>query len=258
MRRLLRADLYRMYHNKKIGIAVLSMVSVAGMMIMMQYTAMDYEVPLSRVVFLPMTFFGLATAAFIGFFVGEDFSEGTMRNKIVAGNKRSHIYMSQMISTWTSCVTLYVITILLTVGVSLPLFAHDVSGGMIAIYFGLGCLTVLAMGSLFCMISMLIGNRSVAITVCMGLAFVMLFLCLHTNQIITQQPYKDGVLNLHYVDGAKRVVYELIHDLNPMGQIAQLSEMKYLSPVRWIMVDVLWLTASLGVGSFVFGKKDIR
>lgn len=258
MRRLLGADLYRMFHSKKIGIALLAMLGVAGMMIMMQHTAMDYEVPLSRVIFLPMTFFGLASAAFIGFFVGEDFSDGTVRNKIVAGSRRSDIYMSQMISTWTACMVLYAITIFLTVSVSLPLFAHDVTSGEIAIYFGLGCLTVFAMGSLFCMISMLIGNRSVAITVCMGLAFVMLFLCLHTNQIIAQSPYKDGVLNPHYVDGGKRIFYELIHDLNPMGQIAQLSEMKYLSSVRWIMMDVVWLIASLGVGTLVFAKKDIR
>ncbi len=258
MRRLLGADLYRMYHNKKIGIALLAMVAVAGMMIMMQHTAMDYEVPLSRVIFLPMTFYGLVSAAFVGFFVGEDFSEGTVRNKIIAGSRRSDIYMSHLICVWSASLVLYLLTILLTVGAGLPLFAHDVTGGEIATYFGLGCLTVIAISSIFCMISMGIGNRSVAITVCMGLAFVMLFLCLHTNQILAQQPYKDGVLNLHYVGGWKRIAYEWLHDLNPMGQIAQLSEMKYLSPIRWIVTDIAWMLIAMGFGSLVFMKKDIR
>ncbi|MBE5880773.1 MAG: hypothetical protein E7289_00460 [Lachnospiraceae bacterium] len=258
MRRLLGADLQRMYHNKKIWIALFSMLLVAGMFVVMQYTAMDYEVPLSRVIFLPMTFYGLAAAAFIGFYVGEDFSEGTVRNKIIAGSRRSDIYMSHMICVWTAGLLLFALTTFLTVSVSLPLFESDVAGAEVAMYFGLGCLTVLAMGSVFCMISMGIGNRSVAVTVCMGLAFVMLFLCLHTNQIIAQQPLKNGVLNPHYVDGWKRMFYEWLHDVNPMGQIAQLSEMKYLNPLRWIVLDVIWMFVSLGAGSIVFVKKDIR
>ena len=258
MRRLLRADMYRLYHNKKIWIALLAMLAAAGMMIMMQYTAMDYEVPLSRVLFLPMTFFGLVLAALTGFYAGEDFSEGTVRNKIVAGNKRSHIYCSQMLGIWAATLILYAITITVTVSVGLPLFSHDVGAKEIAFYFALGMMAVLAMGSLFYVVSMCIGNRSVAVTVCMALAFVMLFLCLHTNQILAQQPYKDGVANLHYVSGAKRICYELLHDINPMGQIAQLSEMKCLNAFRWIAVDVIWLIGTCAAGILVFGKKDIK
>lgn len=258
MRRLLRADLYRLYHNKKIWIALLAMLAAAGMMITMQYTSMDYEVPLSRVIFLPMTFFGLVIAALVGFFAGEDFSEGTVRNKIVAGNGRRHIYYSQMLSVWTATLFIYVVTIGVTVSVGLPLFAHDVGAKDVAAYFALGIMTVLAMGSLFYVISMCIGNRSVAVTVCMALAFMMLFLCLHTNQILAQQPYKDGVVNLHYVSGAKRICYELLHDINPMGQIAQLSEMKCLNVFRWIAVDFIWLIGTCAAGILVFGKKDVK
>nr|MBQ8253576.1 ABC transporter permease subunit [Lachnospiraceae bacterium] len=258
MRKLLRADLYRMYRNKKIWIALLAMFSAAGMMISMQYSGMDYEVPLSRVIFLPMTFFGLVIAAYVGFYAGEDFSDGTVRNKIVTGNRRRDIYVSQLVGVWSASLVLYILTVLVAVSVGLPLFACDVGIKEVSMYFILGCFTVLAMGSIFYLISMCIGNRSVAITVCMGLAFLMLFLCLHTNQILAQSQYKNEVLNPHYVSGVKRICYELLHDMNPMGQIAQLSEMKYLSPVRWIVSDVLWLLAAHGIGTVVFGKKDIR
>lgn len=258
MRRLLRADMYRMYHNKKIVIAYFAMAAVAGMMIMMQYTAMDYAVPLSRVIFLPMTFYGLVAAAFVSFFVGEDFSEGTVRNKIVAGNRRSHIYLSQLFCVWTASLLLYLLTLLLTVSVSLPMFEKNVTGGEIVSFAVYGCFTVLAIGSIFCLISVCIGNRSVAVTVCMGMAFFMLFLCLHTNQIIAQSPYKDGIVNSHYIEGGKRLFYELVHDINPMGQIAQLSEMKLLNPIRWIGADIVWICLAIIVGCMCFGKKDIR
>lgn len=258
MRRLLRADLYRLYHNKKIWIALFAMLAVAGMMITMQYTAMDYKVPLSRVIFLPMTFFGPVLAALVGFYAGEDFSEGTVRNKIVAGNKRSGIYTSQILCVWTASILLYMVTTCLTVSIGLPLFAHDVGATEIICYFCLGILTVLAMGSLFFVITVCVGNRSVAVTVCMALAFLMLFLCLHTNQVLAQQPYKNGVVNLHYVSGTKRIFYELLHDINPMGQIAQLSEMKCINAARWIVLDMVYIIGIFFGGILVFQKKDIR
>ena len=205
-----------------------------------------------------MTFFGLVLAALVGFYAGEDFSEGTVRNKIVTGNQRSHIFVSQMLCVWSAALTIYVLTVLLTVCTGVPLFAHDVGAKEIMSCFGLGCLTVLAMGSLFYLITMWIGNRSVAVTICMGMAFVMLFLCLHTNQTLMQQPIKDGVANIHYVSGAKRICYELLHDINPMGQIAQLSEMKYLNAFRWILTDIVWMLFSAVAGTYIFNKKDIR
>lgn len=258
MSRLLRSDFYRMYHNKKIWLCAAAMITIAIFFIVMQYSAMDYTVAFSRVIFLPMTFYGIVTPALISVFVGDDFSDGVIRNKIVAGRKRSSIYMSNLLCVWSACVLLYTVTVAVTVGIGINFFENDVVLADFLTCFVLGLFTGVAFGSIFCMLSMLIGEKATSVMVCMGLAFGMLFLCLHTNQIIVQEQYKNGVQNLHYVSGMRRIVYEILHDFNPYGQAAQLSSMEYLNPLRWVVADVFWVVAAMGLGIVLFRRKDIK
>ena len=94
MRKLLSADAFRIFRSKWFWLCLVGMLALAGAFITMQYTAMDYTVPLSRVIFLPMSFYGMAVAALVALFVGEDFHDGFIRNKIIAGHTRSAIFAS--------------------------------------------------------------------------------------------------------------------------------------------------------------------
>lgn len=258
MSKLLRADFYRMYYNKRLWLCVSAMIMAAIFFIIMQYSAMDYVVPFSRVIFLPMTFYGIATAALISFFVGDDFSDGVIRNKIVAGRSRSSIYLSNLICACSACVLVYMLTVGVTIAIGINLFENDVTLADFLKFFMLGLFSSLAFGSIFAMISMLNCNKVTSVMICMGLSFGMLFLCLHTNQILMQQQYKNGVLNPHFVDGIKRMVYEILQDINPFGQVAQLSSMTCLSAIRWIGLDVFWMIVAVGFGNLLFVRKDIR
>lgn len=257
MSRLLYADLYRMYCKKRFWLFVASMIVLALMFIIMQYTAMDYVVSLDRVLFLPMSFYGVVIAALISLFVGDDFSDGVIRNKLIAGRHRSSIYMSNLVACWTACLTIYFFTIITTVGVGIHFFENNVTLENLFVFLILGLFTCMALGSVFCMLSMLLANKATSVMVCMGLAFCMLFLCLHTNQILMQQEYKNGVLNPHFVNGIWRVLYGILHDINPMGQVAQLSAMEYFNSFRWICCDVFWVLVGVVFGNIVFQRKNI-
>lgn len=258
MNRLLYADLYRMYGKKRFWAFAIAMFGVGVMFILMQYTAMDYEVALDRVIFLPMSFYGMIAAALVSFFVGEDFSDGVIRSKLIAGRSRSSVYFSNLFTVGTAGLALYFWMVGLMVGMGIFLFENNVTGEEFMKMLGLGALTCLAMCSLFGMISMLKGEKATSVMVCMAVAFTMLFLCLHTHQIIVQPEYKDGVLNPHFARGIRRFLYEILHDLNPMGQAAQLSAMDCLNPWRWVICDVFWIVMGIGVGNICFQKKDIR
>jgi hypothetical protein len=91
----------------------------------------------------------------------------------------------------------------------------------------------------------------------MGMAFGMLFLALHTNSILVQEEYKDGILNPHYISGIKRVVYEILHDINPCGQAAQLSTWEVLHPWRIALFNVIFVLFLLIAGCNLFERKDI-
>ena len=68
MRKLLFADSFRIFRSKWFWLCLGGMLALAGAFVTMQYTAMDHTVPLSRVIFLPMSFYGMAVAALVTLF----------------------------------------------------------------------------------------------------------------------------------------------------------------------------------------------
>lgn len=254
---LLRMDLYRMYCKKWLWTAVSAMVFVAVAFCIMQHTAMDYVVALDRVIFLPMTFYGIAMAALTGIFIGDDFNDGVIRNKIISGKTRASVYFSNLLTCQAAGITVYLLTTTVTLGVGVNWFEINVTTAQIVFFTVLGALTCLAYGSIYCVISILAANKSHAIAICMALSFFLLFLCLHTNDTLVQKEIVNGAFNPHYVQGVKRIVYETLHDINPTGQVAQLSAMRFLNPVRFILVDVVLIPAMTAFGIWRFYQKDI-
>lgn len=237
---------------------MLAMLGLSFGFVSMQYSGMDYVVTFDRVVFIPLSFYGVIAAAMISLFVGEDFSDGCVRNKIVAGKSRSSIFLSLLIACCFSCVLIYLIMLAVTISMGLVLFENNVTTTQLLSLVALGLLTCLVYACIYCALTVAIGSRTHSIVICMIVSFTLLFAALHTNQIVVQQPMKNGAPNPHYVSGVTRYVYEWLHDLNPTGQAAQLSSMNCLSPLRWIASDVIWFILSIGIGRTVFSKKNIR
>ena len=199
------------------------MLLLASALMAVQATAMDYTVPLSRVVFLPLSLYGLAAAAFVGVFVGTDFSDGVIRNKLIAAKTRSGIVLSHILTSCIACTCVYAVTTLFSLGVGSFFFENDVTAGAFIRFFLLGIGMSAATGCLFSVAALVCGDKTSAVIWCLGIACFMLFLCLHTNGLLVQTEYKDGALNPHYVGGFRRALYGVLHDLNPYGQAAQLS-----------------------------------
>lgn len=257
MRKLLSADLFRIFHSKWFWLCLGGMIAMSVGFLFMQYTAMDYTVPLSRVIFLPMSFYGVTVAAMVSLFVGEDFSDGFIRNKIIAGHSRFSVFASILVVCWLACALIYFATTLFTTLCGTFLFENDIVPLKLFQYLMLGMGMCLAYGSIYCTLTMLCGNKTTATVLCMGLAFFLLFASLHTNQIMVQPEYKNGALNPAYVDGFAKRVYAVAHDLNPTGQAAQLSTMDIFCPARFLLCDLVWLMPT-GAGMVIFNRKNIQ
>ncbi|MBP3656099.1 MAG: hypothetical protein J6K32_05305 [Clostridia bacterium] len=256
--RLLRADFYHLFRSKWLWLSVLAMLGLSFGFVSMQYSGMDYVVMLDRVVFLPLSFYGVVAAAMISLFVGEDFSDGCIRNKIAAGRSRSAVFLSHLIVCCFSCVLIYLVMLAVTIGMGVALFENNVTTAQLLSLAALGLLTCLAYACIYCTLTVLIGSRTNGVVICMIVSFALLFAALHTNQIVVQQPMKNGAPNPHYVSGVTRYTYEWMHDLNPTGQAAQLSSMDCRSPLRLIVSNVMWMILCIGIGGTGFAKKNIR
>ena len=128
MIKLLRADLIRLRKSFAFRLSLVGMLVLSTFFMLIQATAMDYTVPLSRVIFLPMSMYGVAMAAFVGVFVGTDFSDGFVRNKLLTVRKRSDFVFSQVIVSCVGCLIVYIIVTAFTTGIGRFYFENDVDG----------------------------------------------------------------------------------------------------------------------------------
>ena len=257
MLRFLRADMRRLLRSRLLALFALGMLLLAAAMMTMQATAMDYTVLLSRVVFLPLSLYGMVMAAFVGAFVGGDFSGGFIRNKLLAAKRRAPVVLSQIAACCAAAAAVYGAATALTWGAGRYFFENNLDGGTFLRYALVGLGMSLATGSLFCALSMLCASRMRALVVCMSLAFGMLLLALHTNGLLVQTPYRDGAINPHYVGGARRAIYMVLHDFNPCGQAAQLSAWQVMRPGRCALLDLMWVLLSALAGCGGFERKNI-
>lgn len=258
MFKLLRVDFYHMFCKKWIWIFTGFMVISAVGFCVMQATAMDYVVALNRVIFLPMAFFGIVAAALVATVVGENFSDGIVKNKIISGKSRLSVYVSNLAASCLGCVLMYFFTVLVSYGIGICLFENNVSFERLLFFICLGFVMVCNYAAIYCMITMIAGNKSLALMFCMGIAFVLLFCSISVDGVLAQPEIKNGQINPSYISGMKREIYAWIHDINPTGQAAQLSKMECMFPVRYILAAFLSIVLSSGVGYAFYNKKDMR
>ena len=258
MNKLLKADTYRMFSGKLLWIAVISIMVIYASFCAMQYKALDYKVAIDRVIFLPMVFYGVISAALTGLFAGGEYSDGIIRNKIISGHSRYSIYLSLLIAIFAASVTVYLSSLIITIGIGLQLFEINISYYEIIEFILMGMLTCTVNASIFFLVSILAGIRSKAVTLCMILSFFMLYISLTTNSALSAPEFKDGIKNIHYVGDGKRIIYEFLHNVNPTGQAAQLSMMKINNKTLFIVVDIIFDFICAAFGMFAFNQKDFK
>ena len=112
MIRLLSASLYRLKKSAAFWSCLIGMLVIASVFMVMQATSMEYTVPLSRVIFLPLSFYGVAAAAMVSVFTGRDFADGFIRNKLIFSKSRSQVVLSQIVTSCIACGLVYSVTVL--------------------------------------------------------------------------------------------------------------------------------------------------
>ena len=258
MIKILRADFIRLRRNSAFWLSLIGMLVLAAAFMSIQATSMEYTVPLSRVIFLPMSMYGIAMAAFVSVFAGTDFSDGFIKNKLLTAKNRSSLVISKITVCCIGCLIVYIIVTVFSVCIGRFFFENNVEAVVFIRFFIIVIGMSIVTGCLFSVITMICGNKTRAIILCMGLAFGLLFLCIHTNEVLVQTEYKEGVLNPHYIGGTRREICSLLHDLNPCGQAAQLSAWEVLHPKRTLIINFAVIASSSTLGSLLFRRKDIK
>ena len=159
MRCLLSADLFRLRKNRVFLLCWAGMV-LFGLFLVAEEHLEPYPVALDRVVFLPLSLYGLVAGAFAGMFLGQEYAEGTIRNKLVAGHGRPQVYLSGALTVAVGALVLYVSAIAVTAAVGCLLFPTSKPVSEFLLSGLLGVLSCLSYVAVYCLIVMLCRGRS--------------------------------------------------------------------------------------------------
>ena len=288
MRELLRANFRRLRWSKIFWIAFVGMLLWTVFLCVLQYVDQlkygneTYIVTLDEMLFRAEIVLGIVIAVFVSLFVGVEYGDGTIRNKILVGRKRRDIYMANVVACGCAGLAVYGVSVGAAGFLSMFLFAESrLSLPELLGCCGIGAMMTLAFTAVFCLIAMLCANKTHTAVGCLLLSFLLMFGAIYVYQRLSEPEYVqqvsasetysdvtvvtyatdlelETVPNPCYLSGVKREIYQFLLDVNPMGQAVQLSSLELVYPVRIVIYDlcIMGLTCLLGLA--VFRKKDIK
>lgn len=239
----LRADFVRLFRSRFFWILIVFLFGSGALSASDKHNKM-LDNDLLSVIMVVM----LLGAVFAAFFIGTDYSDGTIRNKLIVGNRRAAVWFSNLIVCCAAAELMY-LSILLPLAVFGSLSGRGIvlAAGELFLRLLIENLALFAMTALTVLIAMLIKSRSSAIVIGTFLAFG-LFVCATIVQSRLDEPeYFQGMVtfdedgNLQYdtetrepnptyiKDETLRKALEIVYDVLPTGQANQVSYVSYAS-----------------------------
>lgn len=192
-------------------------------------------------------------SVFVAFFVGKEFGNGTIRNKLVCGHTRSIVYFSYLIT----CIIATLASILpgviiLCAGNVKFISAIDISYALLILlgYLLLHC----ACCALFVAVGFAIPSKAVCVIVVILVAFSGMFLSEMTVQKLEESKTLPDVIinadgthtlvdgdrpNPKYVDGTPRKILYAVHNVMPQAQISEYCSLLARWNVDWEKTQIV-------------------
>ena len=279
MSRLLSADFAKLKKNRFFWLCIIGMVGFGLFMKIMEYITMqqyaDEAPPLDSMLSVYSMVIGFLTAAFVSLFVGTEYSDGTIRNKIIIGHSRAAIYFSNLITCSAAGFFMCLAYLLPALAAGIPLCGIKTAdfrylAGMILCSF----IMTLAFTSLCTLVGMLCQNKAMTavitiLSVCL-LFVASVYISAKLNEPETYPEISafadDGsvidardVPNPGYVRGTQRQIYEFLDEFLPTGQSVILTRGDKDASFLLMSAYSAGITAvAAGMGIFIFRKRDIK
>lgn len=274
MNKLLSAGFMRLRKNKLFWTLILFSIGLSLFMICTRYSDMktyDDVIEIEQLLLNYSTIIGIVVAIFTSLFLGVEYSDGTIRNKIISGHKRIHIYLSNLFITTITSLFSYVLFIAVVSLIGIPLFG-GITMSISKLGMLLGCIfvTVIAYSGIFTFIAISISNKAITAIVSIMLAFGLMMAALTCLNIVQTPEYVqsasmiDGEMVIEEIENPKypseteRKIYQTLLDINPAGQMFQLAGRTAPSIRRFPIYSFGILIVFTTAGIVLFNKKDLK
>ena len=231
------------------------------------YTLEDYY-------FQFLIYAGFVFAVVSSMFLGTDYNDGTIRNKLIVGHTRANVYLANLVVTFVAGL-LIMCAWFIGAFVGVPALGFfTLSPANLVGYFLICVLLVAAYSAINTFIAMLSSNKTITVLISLGLTIGML-LCASLLYNALEAPetinFYDGisisgltapagetVANPSYIGGVLRSIFQMLLNILPAGQSVNVAflhvEHYYIMLLSSVAVTVV-ITA---LGIVLFGKKDLK
>lgn len=287
MKKLLNADFSRLIRSKEFRICavLIFVISIINAFISAKFANNNtefYGTYIDGFIFVPAPYTAILSAVFTTIFIGTEFSDKTIRNKLIVGHTRTNIYISDLITSFAGSVMLIALWF---IGMIPALFRTDgfemgFSGVMEYFCIAVGFTAVFS--SVFVLVGTLAPNRTAAVVIVMAVWFALMFTANFVDEKMTNFNFDDIII----VENGKETIteearnqfiaYRMLMRINPAGQaifmaVAAYGNLAYsdgdfsfdlgvwynssLIDIGFSVVITVIITA---VGIFFFRRKELK
>lgn len=286
MSKLLNANFARLWKSRIFWLGMLFSAGLSVFFILMRYIDIEQHQEVyatldesyknaDELIFIGGITIIFAAAVFIGIFVGTEYSDGTLRNKLIIGHSRSSIYISNLITCIATDIMMHLTYIIITLLLGkLILDISVLTFKKILLLTLIGTAAMIAVSSILVMISMLIHSKSAGAVAILIATIVMFMSTVTIAGRLSAPEYYEGYSyidedtgekidverekNTHYPTGTKRKVYEFLNDFLPTSQLYKAASLDSSKPDIALIYDGIILLITTTAGIAVFRRKNLK
>lgn len=248
MRKLLKASFIRLFNSSEFQLTpiILTMINMVMFITMLKhYKENNCTSTPEQNILMHLTYIVFAAAMLVSLFVGTEYSNATIFNKIICGHSRTKIYFSYLLTTFTGTALAHLITIVVTTIVCRILLGPPtVSLGELASGYLFSLVPIASLTALFLFITVCIQNRAIATGISSAAAMVFAFI-----------PYI-----LFFEHGPDNTSFDFIPTvyLMRLSTAEQLIKSGEIEKIEFPYLSLIILAVFVMLGAAVFNRINIK
>lgn len=247
MHRLTKSNIYRLLNFKPFWI---TLIIINITQALLSFTLVNQgNVPIEFTLFLSLIIVGLLSPFYLSIFYGIEYSDGTMRNKIIAGFNRSTIYLGSLVIGIIATSALYFSSLLVGLSFSMKtnIFLHNNIYHYLFVCI-VGWLTCITISTIFNLIGTLCMSKSKA-----SITSIITTLVLFISGMICYSLYGQSselVFSNH--------LFQFLFDINPFVHGIQLLSVNVIDICKIGIYSIITIFIINSLGLYQFVKKDMK
>ena len=246
MSRLLRANFSRLFKSKILYLCICVQGIITFFAVFPYRADFSVEKIISENALSSMLF----SAVFVPLFLGTEYSDKTIRNKIISGHTRVEIYSANLISAVTGTAMICLAPLVTALIMALTFNGHPGnSPAELTLHFIVLTAANAAMCGIYLISAMLVTSKANNVVATLAIWFGSGFITAFIDELLKMPQLSDGVLKkfLRYA-----------YDITPVGQALQIQIGECQNAKIFPVYSLLVIAAATGLGILIFKRKDLN